>query len=68
LDVFRRIVFSACLAGLVSGLVLTGAQSFFVQPIIAEAESYEHAIDSGVSSTKNAVLAHGDAAHSHPRL
>ena len=51
-----------------SGLVLTGAQSFFVLPIIAEAESYEHAIDSGVSSAKNAESAHGDAAHSHPRL
>ena len=53
---------------MVSGLVLTGAQSFFVLPIIAEAESYEHAIDSGVSSAKNAVSAHGDAAHSHPRI
>ncbi|HJM03797.1 MAG TPA: CbtA family protein, partial [Arenicellales bacterium] len=68
MDVFRRIVFSACLAGLVSGLVLTGAQSFFVLPIIAEAESYEHATDSSVSSAKNAVSAHGEAAHSHSRL
>ena len=51
-----------------SGLVLTGAQSLFVLPIIAEAESYEQAIDSGVSSAENAVSAHGDAAHSHTRL
>lgn len=40
---FRRIVFSACLAGLLSGLVLTGAQSFRVVPIILEAETYEAA-------------------------
>ena len=53
---------------MVSGLVLTGAQSFFVLPIIAEAESYEHAINSGASSAKNAVSVHGDAAHSHPRI
>ena len=68
MDLFRRIVFSACLAGLASGLVLTGAQSLFVLPIIAEAESYEHAIASGVSSKGNVVSAHNDAAHSHNRL
>ena len=68
MDLFRRIVFSACLAGLASGLVLTGAQSLFVLPIIAEAESYEHAIASGVSSKGNVMLAHNDAAHSHNRL
>lgn len=38
---FRRIVFSACLAGLVAGLVLTGLQTFQVIPIILEAETYE---------------------------
>ena len=38
---FRCIVFSACLAGLLSGLVLTGVQMFRVIPIILEAESYE---------------------------
>jgi cobalt transporter subunit CbtA len=39
--VFGRIVFSACLAGLFSGLVLTGVQMFRVVPIILEAETYE---------------------------
>ncbi len=38
---FRRIVFSACLAGLFSGLVLTGVQMVRVVPIVLEAESYE---------------------------
>ena len=38
---FRRIVFSACLAGLVAGLVLTVVQSFQVLPLINKAESYE---------------------------
>lgn len=38
---FRRIVFSACLAGLIAGLVLTGLQTFQVIPIILEAETYE---------------------------
>ena len=48
-----------------SGLVLTGAQSLFVLPIIAEAESYEHAIASDVSSKGNVVSGHNDAAYSH---
>ena len=38
---FGRIVFSACLAGLLSGLVLTGVQMVRVVPIILEAETYE---------------------------
>ncbi len=38
---FRRIVFSAFLAGLFSGLVLTGVQMVRVVPIVLEAESYE---------------------------
>jgi len=38
---FRRIVFSACLAGLVAGILLTGIQQLQVTPIIVEAETYE---------------------------
>ena len=49
-------------------MVLTGAQSLYVLPIIAEAESYEHAINSGASSAKNAVSVHGDAAVSYTHL
>ena len=40
---FRRIVFSACLAGLVAGIALTGIQQLQVVPIILEAETYEAA-------------------------
>ena len=40
---FRRIVLSACLAGLVAGIALTGVQQLQVVPIILEAEAYEAA-------------------------
>lgn len=51
---FTRIVFSACLAGLAAGLVLTAVQALHVVPVILEAETYEgHASD------------HGHDAHSH---
>ena len=38
---FRRIVYSACLAGLVAGIVLTAIQQLQVAAIIGEAETYE---------------------------
>lgn len=38
---FRRIVVSACLAGMLGGLVLTAVQLLQVIPIIAQAETYE---------------------------
>lgn len=38
---FRRIVFLACLVGLLTGLVVTGLQLFVTVPIILEAETYE---------------------------
>ena len=40
---FRRIVLSAGLAGLVAGIALTGVQQLQVVPIILEAEAYEAA-------------------------
>ena len=48
---FRRIVYSACLAGLVAGIVLTAIQQLQVAAIIGEAETYEAGA--------------GAAAHSH---
>ena len=58
---FRRIVFSACLAGLVSGLLLTGIQQLQVVPIIVEAETYE-AAEPGATTTH----AHADgSSHEH---
>ena len=38
---FKRIVFSAVLAGVVAGVLLTGIQQLQVAPIIVEAETYE---------------------------
>ena len=38
---FRRIVFSACLAGLFAGILLTGIQQLRVAPILLEAETWE---------------------------
>ena len=63
---FRRIVFSAVLAGVVAGVLLTGIQQLRVAPIIAEAETYEaagpaaatHALDADGSRHE-----HGDHAH-----
>lgn len=57
---FRRIVFSACLAGLVAGVLLTGIQQLQVAPIILEAETYEAA------NPAVATHAHADgSSHQH---
>ena len=57
---FRRIVFSACLAGLVAGIALTGIQRLQVVPIILEAETYEAA------EPEATTRAHADGAnHEH---
>lgn len=62
-SMFRRIVFSACLAGLVAGLVLTAVQMVRVTPIIVQAETYETASpQTNHTHTQNAQDAH---AHSH---
>lgn len=54
---FRRIVFSAVLAGVVAGVLLTGIQQLQVAPIIAAAETYEAA-----GSPGEAVGSVGEAA------
>lgn len=56
---FKRIVFSACLAGLVAGLALTALQAIQVIPIILEAETYE--VSEAVTSHTHA----GEAADHH---
>ena len=48
---FRRIVFSACLAGLVAGILLTVVQQLQVTPIIVEAETYESAAPEAATHT-----------------
>ncbi|MEK6712296.1 MAG: CbtA family protein [Nitrospinota bacterium] len=44
---FRRILFTAALAGLLSGLALTAVQTLRVIPLILQAESYERAASPG---------------------
>lgn len=57
---FRRIVFSAVLAGVVAGVLLTGIQQLRVAPIIAEAETYE------TTGSAEEAPAHADGgAHEH---
>ncbi|KGD95743.1 CbtA family protein [Rhizobium sp. YS-1r] len=43
MSLFRNIVFTAVIAGLLSGLLLTVMQSFSTVPLILQAESYENA-------------------------
>ena len=50
---FRRIVFSAVVAGLVAGILLTGIQQLHVVPAILEAETYE-APESGATAHAHA--------------
>lgn len=62
---FRRIVFSAVLAGAVAGVLLTGIQQLRVAPIIAEAETYETAGPAEEASAHADGGAHEHDAHEH---
>jgi len=57
---FRNIVFAACLAGVLAGLVITGLQLFVTVPIILKAETYEPG-----GHTHGAEHAHGSGGHAH---
>ena len=61
MSLFRNIVFTAVVAGLLSGLLLTAMQSFSTVPLIMEAETFESAGDpvaagEGISATEPAAL------------
>ena len=43
MSVFRPLILAGALAGLIVGLVLTGAQQLGTVPLILQAETYEHA-------------------------
>ncbi|WP_455223191.1 CbtA family protein [Kaarinaea lacus] len=68
---FKRLVFSAVMSGVVVGLLITGLQSFTVIPMILDAESYEATASSstGLSSGEtNTVHSHDHGrqhAHDH---
>jgi len=67
MSLFRNIVFTAVIAGLLSGLLLTVMQSFSTVPLILQAETYENAgAEAGHSHSHDAVPAAGaPAGHSH---
>lgn len=44
---FRTIILAGALAGLIAGLVLTGAQRIGTVPLILQAETYEHGEEDG---------------------
>ena len=57
---FRRIVFSAVVAGLGAGILLTAVQQFQVVPIILQAETYE------VAEPESSAHTHADgSSHEH---
>ena len=61
MSLFRNIVFTAVVAGLLSGVLLTAMQSFSTIPLIMEAETFEGAGDpvvagEGISATEPAAL------------
>ncbi|MDA1000464.1 MAG: CbtA family protein [bacterium] len=62
---FRRIVFTAALSGLLAGLFLTAAQSVRVLPLIQEAETYEKA-ETPKTPAPDAVKPKGDEGEASP--
>ncbi|WJH41556.1 CbtA family protein [Aliirhizobium terrae] len=64
MSLFRNIVFTAVVAGLLSGLLMTVMQSFSTVPLILAAETYENAggEEAGHSHSHDAAPAAGTAA------
>jgi cobalt transporter subunit CbtA len=64
MSLFRNIVFTAVIAGLLSGLLMTVMQSFSTVPLILAAETYENAggEEAGHSHSHDAASAAGAAA------
>ena len=63
MSLFRSIVFSAAVAGLVVGTAVTVVQQFGTVPLIQRAETYEHAAESRLTAGTTAV--HQHAGHDH---
>lgn len=62
MSLFRNIVFTAVVAGLLSGLLMTVMQSFSTVPLILQAETYENAGGEEAGHSHDAVSAAGTAA------
>lgn len=64
MSIFRSIVFSAVLSGLIGGAAVTVLQYFSTVPLILKAETYEHqAPEAGVKPTSESTKGH--APHNH---
>ena len=64
MPVFRSIVFSAALAGLIVGVVISVAQFFGTVPLIQQSEVYER---KAVTATPPAAHEQGSASHDHAK-
>jgi cobalt transporter subunit CbtA len=64
MPVFRSIVFSAALAGLIVGVVISFAQFFGTVPLIQQSEVYER---KAVAGTPSAAHEQAGAAHDHDK-
>ena len=63
MSVFRSIVFSAVLSGLVTGAAVTVVQQFGTVPLILKAETYEHGEPEAGTTPAVATHEHGPAGH-----
>ena len=63
MPVFRSIVFTAALAGLLAGLLLTIAQHLGTVPLILKAEVYEQAAEPAAAAPTPMVAGHDHASH-----
>ncbi len=61
MSLFRNIVFTAVIAGLLSGLLMTVMQQFSTVPLILQAETYEHAAPAAGHSHEHAAAADATA-------
>ncbi|MCP4333197.1 MAG: hypothetical protein GY785_11120 [Gammaproteobacteria bacterium] len=61
--IFSRIIYSAILVGLVTGVLLSSLQIASLNPIIFAAEAYE--LDAGEAAVDKGGDAHSDHAHEH---
>jgi cobalt transporter subunit CbtA len=55
---FRRLVYAALCAGLLSGIIAAGAHQLGTVPLILEAEIYEQAAQHATAATHGAAVAH----------
>src|SRR3981189_874291 len=65
MSLFRSIVFSAAVAGLVFGGAVTVVQQFGTVPLILKAEVYEHAAEAAAKPTAGTTAVHQHAGHDH---